>query len=75
MSFRLVLYIYIPEGSDAEGVIAPSGVWLEESAGVLVGEPTGGVPDVGGPLAAASPWHEYKFSNKINVLYIWFNKQ
>lgn len=44
--------------SDAAGVIAPAGDSLEVSDGdgVLAGEPTGGgVPELVGPLAAASP--------------------
>lgn len=53
------IYIDVPEGmSDAAGVIAPAGDSLEVSDGdgVLAGEPTGGgVPEIVGPLAAASP--------------------
>lgn len=43
--------LYIPEGV-SEGVIALAGAPLEESPG----EPTGGDPELGGPLAAALPW-------------------
>jgi hypothetical protein len=51
-------FLNIPEAegmSDADGVISGSGVWLDESAGELAGELTGGIAEAVGAVAAVLP--------------------